>query len=272
MRPIPNPIGLSVLLIALALVFFLLQKLSPARRGQKIFRRGFGLDVLYWYFTPFFTGLFSKLAVILTVLPIVLLLGFSVETFKHHLYRGFGPLATQPIALQAIEIFLIGDLIGYWMHRLFHGKRLWPFHAVHHSSTEVDWLSSVRLHPLNEAVTRAVEVIPLFLLGFNPTALAAYVPALTLYAVFLHANVNWSFGRLRYVVASPLFHRWHHSKEAAALDKNFAGFFVLWDVIFGTFYFPAGKTPIDFGVTEPIPETLWGQLAHPFRREPAKQS
>jgi len=265
MHPLPNPVGLVVSFLLLALVFFALQKLSPCQRAQRLLRRGFGLDVLYWFFTPFVTGLISRVAVVATVIPVVLLLGFSWETFKRHAYHGFGILAAQPIGLQAAEIFLLGDLIGYWMHRLFHGKRLWAFHAIHHSSTEVDWLSSVRLHPLNEAVTRSVEVIPLFLLGFNPTAVSAYVPALTLYAIFLHANVRWDFGPLRYVIASPLFHRWHHSREAAAIDKNFAGFIVFWDVLFGTYYFPRDKVPTDLGVTEPIPENLWGQLVHPFR-------
>jgi sterol desaturase/sphingolipid hydroxylase (fatty acid hydroxylase superfamily) len=262
----PGLLGLATSFRVLALVFFVLQKLSPDRRKQPVFRRGFGLDLIYWFFTPWVTGLISRVAVLLAAIPMILLLGLSWQAFRDHTYHGFGLLSRQPLAFQALEIFVLGDLIGYWMHRLFHGKRLWPFHAVHHCSTEVDWLSSVRLHPLNEAVTRTVEVIPLFLTGFDPLALAAYVPAITLYAVFLHANLDWSFGPLRYVIASPVFHRWHHSKEKEALDKNFAGFLALWDVMFGTFYVPRGRTPGDFGVTEPIPESLWGQIIHPFRR------
>ena len=37
------------------------------------------------------------------------------------------------------------------MHRLLHRPLLWRFHAVHHSSTQVDWLSAVRVHPVNDA-------------------------------------------------------------------------------------------------------------------------
>jgi len=266
MRPIPSLLGLGISFVVLAAIFLSIEKLSPGQRGQPFFRRGFGLDVLYWFFTPIITGLVSRVAVLLTAMPLVLVLGLSWETLRIHGYRGFGPLARQALWLQGIEIFVLGDLIGYWMHRLFHGRSLWPFHAVHHSSTEVDWLSSVRLHPVNEAVTRTVEVIPLFLAGFNPTTLAAYIPLITLYALFLHANVNWSFGPLRYVIASPVFHRWHHSKEPEAIDKNFAGFIAFWDVLFGTFYIPRNASPTNFGVTDPIPESLFGQLVHPFRR------
>ena len=265
MRPFPHLIGLAIAFVVLAALFFVLQKFFPSQAGQRLFRRGFWLDLGYWFFTPIVTGLVSRLAVIATVIPALLVVGISVEALRQHAYRGFGPVAAQALGLQAIEILLLGDFIGYGMHRLFHGRRLWPYHAIHHSPTEVDWLSSVRLHPLNEALTRSVEVLPFIFLGFNPAALAAYVPTLTIYAIFLHANLNWTFGPLRHVIASPVFHRWHHSKEAEALDKNFAGFFVFWDVLFGTFYFPREKAPTNFGVTDPVPENLWGQLLHPFR-------
>jgi sterol desaturase/sphingolipid hydroxylase (fatty acid hydroxylase superfamily) len=264
MRHLPNPIGLLISFFILAVIFFLLER--KARRGQQIFRRGFWLDFSYWFFTPLVTGFISRLAVVLAALPLIALLGLSWNAFKNHAYHGFGPLSQQWMGLQALEIFLLGDLLGYWIHWLFHGRRLWSFHAVHHGSTDVDWLSSVRLHPVNEAVTRSVEVIPLLLLGFDPIALASYVPLITLYALLLHAKVNWTYGPLRYVIASPVFHRWHHAKEAEAIDKNFAGFFAFWDVLFGTFYLPANKLPTDFGVKEEIPESLWGQLVYPFRR------
>jgi sterol desaturase/sphingolipid hydroxylase (fatty acid hydroxylase superfamily) len=272
MRPFPHLIGLGSSFIILAAIFLVVEKLSPNTRGQPFFRRGFGLDALYWFFTPFISGLLSRIVVIVTVvitaLPMIVLLGLSVRTLFKGGYHGFGPVAHQAPWLQGIEIFLLGDLLGYWMHRLFHGRKLWSFHAIHHCSTEVDWLSSVRLHPVNEAVTRAVEVLPFVFLGFNPVALAAYAPAMTVYSIVLHANVDWTFGPLRYLIASPVFHRWHHSKEAEAIDKNFAGFVAFWDVLFDTFYVPSNRLPTNFGVADKIPESLWGQLAHPFR--PAK--
>jgi sterol desaturase/sphingolipid hydroxylase (fatty acid hydroxylase superfamily) len=264
MRALPHPLSLVISLAILALLFYALHRLN--RREFPYFRREWKLDVAYWFVTPWVSGLATRALVILTSAPLILLMGISIESLRRDTYAGFGPLARQPIALQALEIFLLGDLVVYWMHRLFHGKRLWAFHSIHHSSTEVDWLSSVRLHPVNEAVTRAVEVVPLLLFGFKPYVLAAYVPVLTLYAIFLHANLDWDLGPLRWLIASPVFHRWHHSKVPEALDKNFAGFFVLWDVLFGTFYMPRGRMPEDFGVTNPVPNSLWGQLAHPFRR------
>jgi sterol desaturase/sphingolipid hydroxylase (fatty acid hydroxylase superfamily) len=41
------------------------------------------------------------------------------------------------------------------------------------------------------------------------------------------------------VIASPRpRHRWHHTGEAEARDKNFAGQLPLWDILFGTYYMP----------------------------------
>jgi sterol desaturase/sphingolipid hydroxylase (fatty acid hydroxylase superfamily) len=186
------------------------------------------------------------------------------EEAKAGLYRGFGPVSTQPVWLQAIEIYLLADFLGYWIHRLFHTGAWWPFHAVHHSSEHLDWLSSVRVHPVNEAVDKLAPAVLILFLGFDPTVTAGVAGFLTFYAIFLHADVDWDFGPLRSVVATPVFHRWHHSKDPQAIDKNFAGLLPLWDILFGTYYMPRDRLPQDFGATEPVPTGYFGQLWHPF--------
>ena len=109
--------------------------------------------------------------------------------------------------------------------------------------------------------------MPLYWIGFDGRALAAFVPLLTLYALVLHANVGWTYGPLRFVVASPVFHRWHHTSEEEGLDKNFAGLFPFFDMLFGTFYMPPGREPSRFGVLrDEVPRGLVGQLVYPFRQ------
>jgi sterol desaturase/sphingolipid hydroxylase (fatty acid hydroxylase superfamily) len=126
---------------------------------------------------------------------------------------------------------------------MVHGRALWRVHAVHHSSERLDWLSSVRLHPLNDVGMRLAQALPLFL------------------------NVRWDFGPLRRVIASPVFHQWHHTTEAEGLDTNFAGLFPFWDALFGTLYLPRDRTPQTFGLRdEQVPGGLLGQLAYPFGR------
>jgi sterol desaturase/sphingolipid hydroxylase (fatty acid hydroxylase superfamily) len=253
-------------------IFFVIERLGRGIKTQRILRRGFWTDLIYWFFTPLVTKSITKLGVILPAVFVVLMVGISFEELKNPGYRGFGLLSQQPLWLQGIEVFVLGDFIGYWTHRLFHTGKWWTFHAVHHSSVEMDWLSSVRLHPVNDFVSKLAQMFPLLLLGFNPRVLAAYAPVLTFYAILLHANVNWTYGPLRAVIASPVFHRWHHTKEAEAMDKNFAGFFPFLDILFGTYYMPKDKFPTVFGIdTDDMPENIAGQLAYPFRR-PAREA
>jgi sterol desaturase/sphingolipid hydroxylase (fatty acid hydroxylase superfamily) len=68
---------------------------------------------------------------------------------------------------------------------------------------------------------------------------------------------------LRHALASPVFHRWHHSAEAAAQSSNFAPMFSLWDVLFGTFHMPDGRLPQSFGA-EGAPVGFVRQLIQPF--------
>jgi sterol desaturase/sphingolipid hydroxylase (fatty acid hydroxylase superfamily) len=125
----------------------------------------------------------------------------------------------------------------------------------------------VRVHPINEAISHTLSATPLLLLGFSTGAFAAYVPFLTLYAIMLHANVSWSFGPLRYVFASPTFHRWHHTSEQEGLDRNFAGLLPVYDWLFGTLYMPRGVQPSRFGVIGlRLPDGLPAQLLAPFRK------
>ncbi len=261
--------GILIGFAVLAAVLWQLERWSPAIPTQPLWRRGTRTDLAYWLFTLLVTHAITRAGVVAAVVALALAAGVAldrehVQAFVAHP----GPLVgSQPAWLQGIEILLRGDLIGYWSHRLFHGRRLWPFHAVHHSSTEVAWLSAVRLHPVNDVLSRLIQVVPALLLGFSPGILTAYVPFLTFYAILLHANVPWALGPLRYVIASPAFHRWHHTREAEGQDKNFAGLFPFWDLLFGTFYMPRGRQPRDFGVAgNPVPDGLWAQLLYPFRR------
>jgi sterol desaturase/sphingolipid hydroxylase (fatty acid hydroxylase superfamily) len=253
-------VGLLIAFGGLSLFAWVLATFWPGVPGQKIVRAGFWTDCLYWLWTPIVTRAIVPVALAIALLPLAALYGLDLKSMVH----GHGVIARQALWLQAIEIFVIGDFLGYWQHRMFHGPLLWRFHAVHHSSTELDWLSSVRLHPVNDIGARLVQAVPLLVLGFNTTAVALYAPVVTVFAIMIHANVRWDWGPLRAVFASPMFHRWHHTSADEGRDKNFAGALPLWDVLFGTYYMPR-KQPVVFGISEEIPDGLIGQMVWPFR-------
>ncbi len=257
----------AVLAVA-SVAFGVVEARWPGSRGQVRFREGWLTDVAWYFFSPISRFLASA-AVILAVVGVAVLAGVPLDG---EAIRAFATrntfISAQPVALQSIELLFLLDLIGYWSHRAFHRQdTLWAYHSVHHSSNQLDWLSSVRVHPVNEIGTRIVQAVPLVLVGFNAKVIAAYVPLLTVYAIFLHANVPWSYGPLRYVIASPVFHRWHHTSEEEGLDRNFSGMFPLFDVVFGTLYLPKARLPKEFGVLgEDVPSGLIPQLLYPFRR------
>lgn len=264
MRADPTIMRLLVGLTILSAFFFVVERLLGNGRGRPVLRRGLLTDATYWILTPLVAKPLVRLSILL---PIGLLAACgvaSLDEFRSRAYSGFGPLSRQPLWLQTIEIYLLVDFLAYWNHRLFHSGRWWPFHAVHHSSEELDWMSSIRVHPVNELVGTLCRATPVLLLGLNPVITATSAPVLTLYAVLLHANVDWDFGPLRGVIASPVFHRWHHSRDRAAIDKNFAGLFPVWDLLFGTYFMPRDRVPENFGIHGPMPEGYFSQLVHPF--------
>lgn len=253
-----------VSLVVVGGVLAALERLFPAVRGQRLWNAEAATNLAYWLFTPLVTKAIGKGVTVVLVVLLALALGRGVGP---QLAEGYGPLARQPLWLATLELIVVGDFIGYWTHRAFHSPHLWPFHAVHHSSRELTWLAAVRVHPVNDVVNRAAQALPIVALGLPFKALALYVPFLTLYAVLIHANVGWSFGPLGYVIASPCFHRWHHTVEAEGLNKNFAGLFPLFDLLFGTFYMPRGGQPRRFGTTgTAVPERFLAQLRFPFGR------
>lgn len=263
-------LGLVVAFVIASVVFGALERMWPSVRGQRLFRSGYKTDLLWWLWTPLVNQTVAFGAIVVVVIVMARFAGVPLD--REHL-RAWVQRETwvtrQPAGLQAIEALVWFDFVGYWSHRAFHqAELLWRFHAVHHSPTELDWLSSVRVHPVNEIGQRVVQAIPLVVVGYDPGVLAAYIPLLTVYAILLHANVNWDFGRLRYVLASPIYHRWHHTSEKEGLNRNYAGMFPWLDMLFGTMYFPRHRRPIAFGVAgERVPDNLLAQLAYPFRRK-----
>jgi sterol desaturase/sphingolipid hydroxylase (fatty acid hydroxylase superfamily) len=258
----PTFLSVGVSLLIFALTLGTLERLFHARGRRSHGPRSVLLDLCFWFFTPLVTKVVT-MAVLLFVTAA--LIGISADELVNGQSARVPVIGAQPLWLQVLVVLLVGDFTHYWTHRLFHKSWLWPAHAVHHSPAELDWFSSMRMHPLNDVATRAFQGLPLFLLGFSLESVALGVPIAMLVVIVSHTNVPWTYGPLRYVVVSPVYHQWHHSSEPEAIDKNFAGIFPIWDLLFGTWYMPAGKLATRFGCkSDPPPEHLPGQLLYPL--------
>jgi sterol desaturase/sphingolipid hydroxylase (fatty acid hydroxylase superfamily) len=240
-----------------AFVFIPLERLFAERKHQKLLRDGWTNDLVY----VFVNGVIVRIGLVLTVLAI---LALSALVVPASLRAG---VAAQPLWLQAIEVLLLADLGFYLAHRAFHTfPALWRLHAVHHSIEEMDWLAAARVHPIDQIITKSASLLPCFALGFSEWAIAAFAIAYHWHSLLLHSNVRLGFGPLRWLIASPDFHHWHHAREREAWDRNFAGQLALWDFAFGTAHLPQGRQAQSFGVADPVPEGYAAQLLHPFRR------
>jgi len=244
-------------LFVLALVFVPLERAFARRRTQPILRAGWRTDLAHFGVSH----LLVQLSVFLTLQPAALLLRFVAPGLREL-------VASQPAPLQFVEALMLADLAGYAAHRAFHAiPRLWRFHAVHHSSTDLDWLAGSRLHLVDVIVTRGLVFLPLHLLGFSQGPLQAYLVWVSFQAVWIHANLRFSHPWLEAFLVTPRFHHWHHAADPEAIDRNFAAHVPLIDRLFGTYHLPPGRWPTRYGVAgEPPPGSWLGQLVWPFRR------
>jgi sterol desaturase/sphingolipid hydroxylase (fatty acid hydroxylase superfamily) len=161
-------------------------------------------------------------------------------------------------------VIFLGDFVSYWRHRLEHTRPLWPAHAIHHSDTEMTWLTLARFHPVNRITTSFIDILCLALLGFPAWALVANEIVRHYYGEFIHADFPWMYGPLRYLLISPVMHRWHHARDVEGAGSNFATVFCVFDRAFGTYYAP-GPCTVPLGVNDPIEPGVFGQLVYPFR-------
>lgn len=258
---------------ALALIFTVLNHFWTCNPGPPWWqKRELVTDILYWFLIPTFARVVRIGSL---VIGAALIFNVHGETELLAFYdNGHGPLAQLPLWFQAILFLVLSDIAMYWLHRLFHDTTLWRYHAIHHSSEDLDWISAARFHPVNIVLgTVAIDVV-LLLAGISPKIMIWIGPFKVFHSAFVHANLNWTLGPFQYVVASPVFHRWHHTSLAEGGNTNFASTFPIWDIMFGTFYMPKDKTPLNYGADDPtMPRSFGAQLAHPLRQktlEPAE--
>ena len=95
---------------------------------------------------------------------------------------------------------------------------------------------------------------------------------ITVQAIFIHANVRMNFGPVRWLIATPQFHHWHHAHEPRAYNTNYAGEFPILDALFGTLYLPADRWPAQYGIDESEPAGYLRQLAWPLHTRCAADS
>jgi sterol desaturase/sphingolipid hydroxylase (fatty acid hydroxylase superfamily) len=213
-------------------------------------------------------------AAFLTATPLTLL--YQHAAIKPLLFVSLRTEANAGNLLAIIPVYLLGpylfwfvfDFFYYWLHRSQHAfGKLWRLHSVHHSIEELNIVNS--FHHVTEPVVQvAFALVPaIFLIGIDYPFVMAMAVLFRVQMSLIHANCRLRYGPLKYVFAEPIYHRIHHSIEKQHWDKNFAAFFPVWDVIFGTAYFPKkGEYPKTGLSNQREPRSVGEYVMAPFRK------
>ncbi len=258
-------IAAALHLVACMVVFSVVERLWPSASPHKWWRRPLFVDLCSWLILPLAVSAGIVLAVLSTD---ALLPAFPRNGAAAMLSHARSTLAGVSLLIQIAIAFVAMDFLSYWIHRAYHRfPLLWAFHVVHHTSEHLDWLSTLRLHPVSQMLNTAMTAAILLLAGLPVKAVIAANALIGFSAVLAHANVPWTFGRLRHLFVSPVFHHWHHAQReansTAQAGANFGAALSIWDRIFGT-SLPHELRPTRFGVDDAPPPNLWNLFLHPI--------
>ncbi|AFY39078.1 fatty acid hydroxylase [[Leptolyngbya] sp. PCC 7376] len=240
--------------IGLGLTFSLLEKQFYLHR-QKVNRFQWQLDTIY-YFTGYVINKFG----IWLCLSLAILIKYQINP-----EISLNWITQQSLFFQLIEILILSELGYYFAHRLLHQiPFLWRFHAIHHSAEKMDWLTTTRVHPVDQLFTKFFQLVPLLCLDFSPKAMGIYFLWSSAIAFFIHANLRIKLPILRRIIVTPETHHWHHNRNRALSNTNFSAQLACIDWLFGTYYCPQTKHQDHYGISERLPNTYLKQVFYPF--------
>jgi len=247
-------------LLLMAVIFVPIELALPKNKEQTKFHAEWRTDLVYFVVSHLFIQFFG----VITQKPATLFFGWMGLAGLHAWVQSL------PYVIELLFAFLVTDLFQYWAHRFFHSHAyLWRFHSVHHSTQQMDWLAGSRTHFVDIFVTRSMTFIPLYVFGFSTITFNTYIIFMAIHAVLIHANTRINFGFLKYIIATPQYHHWHHCEDPRYYGKNFATIFPFIDKIFGTYYLPGKVWPEGTGLHEAnFPKGYLKQLVYPFTKSP----
>jgi sterol desaturase/sphingolipid hydroxylase (fatty acid hydroxylase superfamily) len=131
--------------------------------------------------------------------------------------------------------FVLYDLCYCWNHRLGHTSGLfWASHVVDNQSEEFNLTTALRQTGTG-AFTGWIFYLPMALSGV-PLPVFLMVGVIQLFYQFWpHRRHIGRLGILGRWIQTPSNHRVHHAQNDTYLDKNYAGVFLIWDHLFGSF-------------------------------------
>lgn len=259
-------------LIIISLVVWGLEIIFPWRKNQSIFRKDFWLDTFYMFFNFFLLNLIVLIALSNSAAQLfddlLGIVGLSITNFQ------LIEINNLPFWARIFIFFIVVDFVQWWTHRLLHTfEFLWNFHKVHHSVKEMGFAAHLRYHWMEPVVYNSLKYIPLAIIGGFSAQDVVFVHFFNITIGHLnHANINWDYGWLKYILNNPKMHIWHHVKELPEDRKNGVNFGItlsIWDYIFKTNYIPYSGRDIELGFDDEnqFPEDFIHQEIYPLGKK-----
>ncbi len=150
--------------------------------------------------------------------------------------------------------FVADDLGYYFSHRCGHRIRwMWASHVNHHSSQHYNLSTALRQTWTGYIALSFVFRVPLVLLGFHPAMLFTCGTINLIYQFWVHTEaVKRLPAPLEWLFNTPSHHRVHHATNPLYLDRNYAGVFMLWDRMFGSFQRERDEEPPRYGIVKQL--------------------
>lgn len=152
---------------------------------------------------------------------------------------GLFNLVGLPSTLEIIAAMLILDFAIWFQHLITHKiPILWRLHRVHHADRDMDVTTAIRFHPVEIALSMALKIGLVYLLGPAAIAVILFEIILNGSALFNHANIRLSprvDAAVRLILVTPDMHRVHHSVHRREHDSNYGFSLSIWDRMFRTY-------------------------------------
>jgi sterol desaturase/sphingolipid hydroxylase (fatty acid hydroxylase superfamily) len=176
---------------------------------------------------------------------------------------------TWPVFLQLCLAMCVSGFGEYWAHRMMHRvPLLWRFHATHHSPDRLYFLNASRFHPIDAGILYILFFVPILVLGVDPQIVMLQTIWIAVHGLYQHCNIQLYLGPLNWVFSMAELHRWHHSLTPEEANRNFGNNILIWDIVFGTVYWPrnrAASATVGLHDMPNFPTSWWGQLLSPWR-------
>lgn len=152
-----------------------------------------------------------------------------------------------------VVVLFAEDFVYYWFHRLSHEHRFWwAAHVNHHSSQHYNLTTALRQTWSGFFVGTWLLWLPLAFIGFPPSLIIFQQGVSLLYQFWIHTETIGRLGPLEWVMNTPSHHRVHHAINPKYLDRNYAGIFIIWDRLFGTFEAEDPVEPPRYGIVKQL--------------------